>query len=88
MARLIPQGLGAGGRTGCPEGTYPGGWHTFAADWEPGIVTYYYDGVDIGSVTSGITSAPMFLILDYAAGTLAQAPDTMKVDYLRVCQDP
>ena len=31
-------------------------------------MTYYYDGVDIGSVTSGITSAPMFLILSYAAG--------------------
>ena len=29
-------------------------------------MTYYYDGVDIGSVTSGVTSAPMFLVLDYA----------------------
>ena len=83
-----PQGLGAAGGTGCPGGNYAGGWHTFAADWEPGIVTYYYDGVDIGSVTSGITSAPMFLVLSNAAGTLAQAPATMKVDYVRVWQHP
>jgi beta-glucanase (GH16 family) len=82
-----PKGVGVG-RTGCPAGNYAGGWHTFAADWEPGIVTYYYDGVDIGSVTSGITSAPMFLILDYAAGYPHQAPDTMKVDYMRVWQHP
>jgi beta-glucanase (GH16 family) len=83
-----PDGLGAGGRTGCPAGNYAGGWHTFAADWEPGIVTYYYDGTDIGSVTSGITSAPMFLILSYASGHTIQAPDTMKVDYIRVWQHP
>ena len=83
-----PTGVGAGGRTGCPAGNYAGGWHTFGADWEPGIVTYYYDGVDIGSVTSGITSAPMFLILSYASGDPFQAPDTMRVDYMRVWQHP
>jgi len=82
------QGLGAGDGSGCPSGIYTGGWHTFAANWEPGIVTYYYDGVDIGSVTSGITSAPMFLVLDYAAGGPIQVPDTMKVDYVRVWQHP
>ena len=83
-----PTGLGAGGRTGCPDGNYAGGWHTFAANWEPGIVTYYYDGVDIGSVTSGITSAPMFLVLSYVAGSPLQVPDTMRVDYMRVWQHP
>ena len=77
-----------GVRVGCPKGNYAGGWHTFAADWEPGIVTYYYDGADIGNVTSGITSAPMFLILSYGAAALAQAPHTMRVDYLRVWQHP
>ena len=78
----------SGVRVGCPAGTYAGGWHTFAADWEPGSVTYYYDGADIGSVTSGITSAPMFLILSYMAGKPYQAPDTMRVDYMRVWQHP
>ncbi len=79
-----PGGIGAG----CPGGNYANGWHTFAADWEPGRITYYYDGVDIGSVTSGITSAPMFVILDYAAQYPAQAPATMKVAYVRVWQHP
>jgi beta-glucanase (GH16 family) len=83
-----PIGVGAGGRTGCPAGTYADGWHVFGADWEPGIVTYYYDGVDIGSVTSGITSAPMYLILLYAAAAPYQAPATMRVDYMRVWQHP
>ncbi|MFY9934628.1 MAG: glycoside hydrolase family 16 protein [Streptosporangiaceae bacterium] len=84
-----PQGIGAGGGTGCPAGSYTGGWHTFAVNWEPGNITFYYDGRDVGSVTSGVTSAPMFLILDYAtggAGGPAQAPATMKVDYVRVWQ--
>jgi beta-glucanase (GH16 family) len=83
-----PDGLGAGGGTGCPGGNYANGWHTFAADWEPGSVTYYYDGVDIGRVTSGVTSAPMFVILDYATQGTAQAPATMKVAYVRVWQHP
>ena len=83
-----PDGVGAGGRSGCPSGTYAGGWHTFAADWEPGGITFYYDGVDIGSVTSGVTSAPMFIILDNAAQAPAQVPATMKVAYVRVWQHP
>ena len=82
------QAIGAGGGSGCPRGNYANGWHTFAADWEPGRITYYYDGVDIGSVTSGVTSAPMFVILDYATQSPAQVPAAMKVDYVRVWQHP
>jgi beta-glucanase (GH16 family) len=70
--------------SGCVNLT--GGWHVFGADWEPGSVTYYYDGKDIGSVTSGVTSAPMYVILDYASGPPYQSPSTMKVDYVRVWQ--
>ena len=81
-------GISPGGGTGCQGGMYAGGWHTFAANWEPGMITYYYDGEDIGSVTSGVTSAPMFLVLDYDAQPPVQTPDTMKVDYVRVWQHP
>ena len=84
----VPDGIGVGGGSGCASGNYAGGWHTFAADWEPGVITYYYDGVDIGRVTSGVTSAPMFLILDYAVLGDAHAPATMKVEYMRVWQHP
>jgi beta-glucanase (GH16 family) len=83
-----PGGVGAGGGSGCPDGNYAGGWHTFAADWEPGVITFYYDGRDIGRVTSGVTSAPMFLVLDNAAQAPAQVPATMKVAYVRVWQHP
>jgi beta-glucanase (GH16 family) len=83
-----PRGIAAGGGSGCAPGHYTNGWHTFAADWEPGRITYYYDGVDIGSVSSGVTSAPMFVILDYATKAPAQAPAAMKVDYVRVWQHP
>ena len=80
----------AGAPGGCLPGTFTAGWHTFGADWEPGIVTYYYDGTPVGSVTSGVTASPMFVILDLAAdnayGGQIEVPATMRVDYVRVWQ--
>jgi beta-glucanase (GH16 family) len=91
-------GFGPNGGSGCPAGTYTGGWHTFAADWEPGIVTWYYDGQDIGCIESSgtacgnydstITSSPMYLILSIgsdAADTIT-APTSMRIQYVRVYQ--
>jgi hypothetical protein len=85
-----------GGGTGCVSGTFTGGWHTFGADWEPGIVTWYYDGHDIGCVESSgtdcgpanstITAAPMYLILGLGAGSSTIAPATQRVAYVRVWQ--
>jgi len=64
------------------------GWHTYAADWQPGIVTYYYDGHRVGSIHAGITHSPMYLILNYGLdnthGGAIRTPDAMKVDYVRV----
>ncbi|WP_405364968.1 family 16 glycosylhydrolase [Kitasatospora sp. NBC_00039] len=77
----------SGGPGGCASGNYSG-WHTFGADWQPGSVTYYYDGVKVGQITSGITSSPMYLILNnavYASGPTA-TPADMQVDYVRVWQ--
>jgi len=69
------------------SGSYTGGWHTFGADWEPGSVTYYYDGVKIGSFTTGVTTSPMYLILDLAVSAGEGVPSaTMHVDYVRVWQ--
>jgi beta-glucanase (GH16 family) len=79
----------AGGPGACASGTFTGGWHTFAADWEPGSITFYYDGTEIWQDTSGITSAPMYLILNLALDN-SMSPDTvpatMRVDYVRVWQ--
>jgi TPP-dependent pyruvate/acetoin dehydrogenase alpha subunit len=72
-----------------PSGDYTG-WHTFGSEWAPGRVTYYYDGKSIGSITSGITSSPMYLILNNAIdnnyGGPKLAPANVQVDYVRVWQ--
>ena len=82
-----PQGDRPGG---CPAGTWTGAWHTFGADWEPGSVTWYYDGHQVGTVTQGITSSPMYLLatmdLDNTYGGAIQTPATMRIDYIRVWQ--
>ena len=67
-----------------------GGWHTYAADWEPGSINFYYDGVKVGQQTTGVTSAPMYLILNLGVTNSGPtlAPASMKVDYVRVWQHP
>jgi beta-glucanase (GH16 family) len=78
------------GQQGSCDYTLDPGWHTFAADWEPGSITYYYDGVSVGAFTTGITSAPMYIVLqnsvwsDEPSDTI-QA-DSMQVQYVRVWQ--
>lgn len=69
------------------------GWHTFASDWEPGSLTFYYDGTEVGSLTTGVTSSPMYIVLanTVASSTVAGAaavtePDAMEVQYVRVWQ--
>jgi beta-glucanase (GH16 family) len=72
---------------GCPKGNFTG-WHTYGALWEPGKVTYYYDGIKVGTITLGITSSPMYLILSYGAslrhGGPIRVPATMRVAYVMV----
>jgi beta-glucanase (GH16 family) len=63
------------------------GWHTYGANWQEGSITFYYDGIEVGTITNGITSSPMYLILNYAtggSGGRVTAPATMQVDYVRV----
>lgn len=79
--------------SGGPGAKVPGnytGWHVFGANWQAGSVTYYYDGKAVGSITSGITSAPMYLILENSGGSFGGPPvrpATMQVDYVRVWQN-
>jgi len=42
------------------------GWHTFAVDWRPVSVRWYYDGVLVGVVTANITRSPMFPVFSYS----------------------
>jgi beta-glucanase (GH16 family) len=74
----------------CAPGDFSDGWHTYAADWEPGSINFYYDGKKIYTVTAGVTSAPMYLVLNLALTPVITSPDTapatMLVDYVRVWQ--
>ena len=82
----------AASRGNCVAGTFYNGWHTFGADWEPRSITYYYDGRVVGRIRSGITHAPMYLILNNATTHLhqipIQVPADMRVAYVRVWQHP
>ncbi|GAA1269221.1 hypothetical protein GCM10009665_67190 [Kitasatospora nipponensis] len=78
----------SGGPGGCAPGDFTG-WHTYGAQWQPGSVTYYYDGKAVGTISTGITSAPQYLILNNAvggSGGASVAPADMQVDYVRVWQ--
>jgi hypothetical protein len=70
-----------------------GGWHTFGADWQPGVIKYYYDGAPVGEISSEtITSQSHHLIASYleprTGGGPFILPAEAKVDYVRVWQHP
>ena len=73
------------GPGGCAT-TPPSGWHTFGADWERGSVTFFYDGVQVGRITKGITSSPMFVIVNLGLKSVSSAPANIQVDWVRVWQ--
>jgi beta-glucanase (GH16 family) len=56
----------------------------------PGKITYYYDGVLVGTIVSNIQSSPMYMILVYGASRIhggpVAVPATMSIDYVRVWQ--
>jgi Ca2+-binding RTX toxin-like protein len=62
------------------------GWHVFAALWEPGKVSYYYDNRFVGEIATGITDSPMYLILNLGIGvhSLISVPAEMQVDWVHV----
>jgi beta-glucanase (GH16 family) len=80
--------LGAFG--GCTPLAPSTGWHTVGANWQAGSVTYYYDGHKVGQIASGVTGAPMYVILNNSVdptwGGPIVAPADMQVDYVRVWQ--
>lgn len=63
------------------------GWHTFGEKWDAAAqqVTFYYDGVNVGSEPFVQGNSPQYLIFDYTSeqgDTIAGA--SMLVDYVRV----
>ncbi len=81
---------GAHGQDGsCVNWANPGGWHTFAARREPGLITFYFDGVEVFRTTQHVTGDPHYLILNYTTDeSFGIVPDTeMLVDYVRVWEN-
>ena len=69
--------------------TVPGdftGWHIFGAQWEPGKVSFYYDNILVGYLTTGITDSPQYLILNLGIGvnSILSVPAEMLVDWVHV----
>lgn len=72
---------------------FSAGWHTFGADWQPGSITYYVDGVERWRFTdAAVTSKASYLLLNLAVGgNWPGSPDASTafpadylVDYVRV----
>jgi beta-glucanase (GH16 family) len=70
------------------------GWHTFAADWEPGSVKFYVDG-SLRMTTTCSPTANMYLIANLAVANGVNAPaptastafpSSLAIDYIRVWQ--
>ena len=68
------------------------GFHTYGVDWQADRVTWYYDGVEVGSAPNRIRGQAMYLLANLAVGGhWAGAPDEttrfpaeMVIDYVRV----
>ena len=69
-------------------------FHTFAVDWEPGLVVWYVDGVERFRSTEGVPDTPMYVIANLAVGgdwpgnpdATTHFPGSMDIDYVRVYQ--
>lgn len=73
---------------GCVTGFTPG-WHVVSSNWEPGSVSWYYDGIEIAHADKGITSSPQYLVLVNTVSAKSPGvarPDAMRVAYVRVWQ--
>lgn len=74
---------GPGGCVKWPDAT---GWNTYAAYWEPGKITFYYNGQQVGVWSTGVVSSKHFIILNNGINDRygIVVPSTVLVDYVRV----
>jgi beta-glucanase (GH16 family) len=82
-------GNAPGGNLGGCDPFFRPGWHIVSSNWEPGSVTWYYDGVQIAHITTGVTAAPMYIAMVNSVSSKAPGiarPSTMRVAYVRVWQ--
>ena len=70
-----------------------GRWHSYAAEWGPGVVEWTVDGISRGRIYGPVSDKPMYLRVNLmVGGEFAQAPhpgawpQTFEVDYIRAYQ--
>lgn len=81
------------------SGTYAGpdfsqGWHTYRVDWEPSMIRWYVDDVQLFASEKGVPDKPMYLILNTAVGgdfpgkpdTATPFPQKFEIRYIRIWQ--
>jgi beta-glucanase (GH16 family) len=78
------------------DSTFYNNYHVYAADWEPGVINWYIDGIRVLSFSSSkVTTQRMFLLLTLQLGgggsaipapANSELPAYMDIDYVRVWQ--
>jgi hypothetical protein len=83
------QNVAIGNGTPIPDAS--AGFHTYAVDWEPNTITWYFDGNEVyQTATPADMHQPMYMLVDLAVGgpygnptSSTQFPATLQVDYIR-----
>jgi beta-glucanase (GH16 family) len=80
--------------TDSPVGDLSAGWHVFAADWQPGRIVWYLDGVERWRYEDAnhIPNEPMYMLVNLAVGgkwpgppdDSTRLPAEFLIDYVRV----
>jgi beta-glucanase (GH16 family) len=80
-----------GNNSGCSASADATAWHVYTLVWRAGSLTWQVDGRTTCTLTSGVPSHPMFLILNLALGGVGGGsisngtlPQTSAFDYVRV----
>jgi len=71
---------------------YSEDFHTFAAEWEAGLIVWYVDGVERYRTTENVPDVPMYVLANLAVGgdwpgmpdETTPFPRTMEIEHIRV----
>ena len=79
--------LNLGSKVAVPGAT--SGWHTYAVEWMPGSIKWYYDGRLVWHEDHNVYNHKMYLILNLVLDSFKpdpSVPSTLRVNYVRVWQ--
>lgn len=59
-------------------------WHTATTEWIPGRVTFYLDGIQVGTTTSGVPNKPMHWVLQTETNLEGIIPDASAAGHVQI----